>query len=44
MPTLYSIGDETESEDAGHPESEEETETNPYPLEGKFKDEDDRAK
>ncbi|EJF56704.1 plus-3-domain-containing protein [Dichomitus squalens LYAD-421 SS1] len=33
--------DETESE-AGQPESEEETESNPYPLEGKFIDEEDR--
>lgn len=42
-PFLYSHDDATES-DAGHPESEEETETNPYPLENKFVDEEDRAR
>ncbi|KAI0752664.1 plus-3-domain-containing protein [Daedaleopsis nitida] len=35
-------GDESESE-AGRPESEEELDANPYPLEGKFIDEKDRA-
>ncbi len=37
-----SMGDDTASE-GGDQESEEETDSNPYPLEGKFVDEADRA-
>ncbi|KAI0767480.1 plus-3-domain-containing protein [Fomes fomentarius] len=36
--------DDVMESDAGNPESEEETETNPYPLENKFVDEEDRAR
>ena len=36
-----STNDDTESE-AEQPESEDEAESNPYPLEGKFIDEEDR--